>query len=100
MTGYLFGEWIKKLASSFQDQDRKVVIFMHNCPAHPEIKIFTNISLIFLPPNPTSAIQPIDQGVIRSLKAHYRRRIVRLCIKSLDENKPLPKITPLQAMKI
>ena len=41
----------------------------------------------------------MDQGVIRSLKSHYRRRIVRLCIKSLDENKPLPKITILQAME-
>ena len=47
MTGYLFGGWIKKLASSFQDQDRKVVIFMDNCPAHPEIKILTNMNLIF-----------------------------------------------------
>ena len=41
----------------------------------------------------------MDQRVIRSMKAHYRRRIVRLCIKSLNEDKPLPKITILQAMK-
>ena len=36
----------------------------------------------------------MDHGII-----HYRRRIVRLCIKALDENEPLPKITILQAMK-
>ena len=41
----------------------------------------------------------MDQGVIRSLKAHYRRRIVCLCIKSLDENNPLPKITILRTIK-
>ena len=41
----------------------------------------------------------MDKGVIRSLKARYRRRIVRLCITSLDKNKPFPKITILQAMK-
>ena len=41
----------------------------------------------------------MDQGVIRGLKAYYRRRIVRLCIKSLDENKPLLRISILQAMK-
>ena len=41
----------------------------------------------------------MDQGVIQSMKAHYRRRIVRLCIKSLNEDKSLPKITILQAMK-
>ena len=99
MTEDLFGEWIRKLDSSFRAQDRKVVLLIDNCPAHPEIKNLTNINLIFLPPNTTSVLQPMDQGVIRSLKAHYRRRIVPLCIKSLDENKPLPKITILQAMK-
>ena len=36
---------------------------------------------------------------MQSLKAHFRRRIVRLCIKALDENRPVPKITILQAMK-
>ena len=41
----------------------------------------------------------MDQGVILSLKAHYQRRIVRPCIKSLGEKKSLPKITILQAMK-
>ena len=47
----------------------------------------------------TSVPQPMDQEVTRSLKAHYRRSFVRLYIKSLDENKPLPKITILQPMK-
>ena len=41
----------------------------------------------------------MEQGVIRSLKAHYRRRTVRLCIKALDENKPLPEITILYTVK-
>ena len=41
----------------------------------------------------------MDQGVIRSLKAHYQRKTVCLNIKSLDENKPLPKIAILQVMK-
>ena len=39
------------------------------------------------------------QGVIRSLKVHYRRRIARLCIKALHENKPLQNIQTTQAMK-
>ena len=99
MTGDLFREWIRKLDSSFRAQDRKVILLIDNCPAHPEIKNLTNINLIFSPPNANSVLQPMDQGVIRSLKAHYRRRIVHLCIKSLDENKPYPKITILQAMK-
>ena len=81
MTGDLFGEWIRKVDSSFRAEDRKVVLLIDNCPAHPEIKNLTHINLIFLLPNLTSVLQPMDQGVIRSLNTHYRRRIVRLCIK-------------------
>ena len=99
MTGDFFGEWIRKLDSSFRVQDRKVVLLIGNFPAHPEIKNLTNINLTVLTPNTTSVLQPMDQDVIRSMKAHYRRRIVCLCIKSFDENKPLPKIIVLQTMK-
>nr|XP_047138502.1 tigger transposable element-derived protein 4-like isoform X2 [Hydra vulgaris] len=41
----------------------------------------------------------MDQCVIRSLKAHYRHKIVRLYIKAVDNNEPMPKISILQAMK-
>ena len=99
ITGVLFEELVRKLDSPFRDQSRKVALLIDNFPAYPEIKNLTNINLIFLPPNTTSALQPMDQGVIRSLKAHYRKKVVRLCIKAVESNKPLPKISILQAMK-
>ena len=99
MTGILFEEWVRKLDSSFRAQSRKVPLLIDNCPAHPEIKNLTNINLIFLPPNTTSVFQPTDQGVIRSFKTHYRKKVVRLCIKAVESNKPLPKISIIQAMK-
>ena len=39
------------------------------------------------------------QGVVRSLKAHYRKNVVCLCIKVVESNKLFPKISILQAMK-
>ena len=99
ITGVLFEELVRKLDSPFRDQSRKVALLIDNFPAYPEIKNLTNINLIFLPPNTTSALQPMDQGVIRSLKAHYRKKVVRLCIKAVESNKPLPKISILQALK-
>ena len=42
----------------------------------------------------------MDQGVIRSLKAHYRGTVVRRLCRALDKTKTLPKISILQAMKI
>ena len=98
MTGVLFEEWVRKLDSSFRAQSRKVALLSDNCPAHPEIKNLMNINLIFLPPN-TSVFQPMDQGVIRSLKAHYQKKVVCLSIKTVESNKPLPKISILQAVK-
>ena len=41
----------------------------------------------------------MDIGVIRSLKARYRRKIVGLFIKVFDENETLQKDSIFQAMK-
>jgi hypothetical protein len=37
----------------------------------------SNLQLIFLPANVTSRAQPLDQGIIACIKAHYRRRLVK-----------------------
>ena len=63
MTGVLFEERVKKLDSSFRAESRKVALLIGNFPTHTEIKNLTNINLIFLPPNTTSVLQPVDQGV-------------------------------------
>ena len=86
MTGVLFDECVRKVDSSFRDQSRKVTLLTDNCPAHPEIKNFTNINLVFLPQHTTSVLQPMDEGVIRSLKAHYRKKVVCLSIKTAESN--------------
>ena len=70
MTGELFEEWVKGLDRGFRVKDRRIALLVDNCPAHPTIEGLTNIHLIFLPPNTTSVLQPMDQGVIRSLKSH------------------------------
>ncbi|GBN18740.1 hypothetical protein AVEN_120004-1 [Araneus ventricosus] len=42
--------------------------------------------LVFLPPNATSIIQPLDQEIIRSFKFHYRKTIVQQIIKDIDSH--------------
>ncbi len=57
--------------------------------------------MFYLPPNTTSKIQPCDAGIIRSLKAYYRRRFNRLLIQRLqDKVADLEKIDVLEAMHI
>ena len=79
---------------------RKIALLIDNCPAYLSVPDLTNVQLIFLPPDTTSVLQPMDQGVIRSLKVHYRGRVVRRLCRALDKMKTLPKISILQAMKI
>jgi hypothetical protein len=60
-----------------------------------------NTTVFYLPPNTTSKIQPCDAGIIRSLKAYYRRRFNCLLIQRLqDKVADLEKIDVLEAMHI
>ena len=44
--------------------------------------------------------QGMDQGIIRCLKANYRKQLVKLILRSLDSNKPLPKVSLLKALQL
>ena len=99
MNGEHFKKWVENLDRTFRGEFLVLMLLVDNCPAHPHIENFSNINLIFLPPNTASVLQPMNQGVIHCLKAHYRKRIMTLCIKALDKNKPLPNISVIQAIK-
>ena len=71
MSFELFEQWVRELDRKFKLEGRKIALIIDNCPAHPHIDKLQAIELFFLPPNTTSRLQPMDQGVIRSLKAHY-----------------------------
>ena len=72
---------------------RKIALLIDSCPANPSVSDLPNVQLVFLPPNTTSVLQPMDQGVIRSLKAHYRERVVCWPCRVLGKMKKLPKIS-------
>lgn len=67
---------------------------MDSCPAPHQIENLKSVKLFFFPPNITSQIQPMDQGVILSLNAQYRKNVLRKIIWSV-EKKETPKKTPL-----
>ena len=71
MTAELFRSWLIKLDNKFKREKRKVLMFLDNASSHPNIKLDA-ITLRFLPPLCTAALQPLDQGIIRSFKAQYR----------------------------
>lgn len=69
----IFEEHIRSWDKDLRNNNRKILLLVDNYPAHSELKNLTNITLVFLLPNMTSILQPIDQGVIKNLKFHYRK---------------------------
>ncbi|KAF0762407.1 tigger transposable element-derived protein 4-like [Aphis craccivora] len=80
MTSILFEEEIRKWDAELKG--RKVLLLVDNCPAHPNLSNLINIEMIFFPANTTSILQPMDQSVIKSLKSHYRKKILMEIIES------------------
>ena len=72
MDSILFEEWVREVDRHFTKEGRKIVLLVDNCPAHSSIDNLASTELIFLPPNTASKLQPMDQGVIPSMKAHYK----------------------------
>ncbi|XP_050339622.1 tigger transposable element-derived protein 4-like [Bactrocera neohumeralis] len=88
MTVQIFEEWVLNLDKRFQSTGRKILLFIDNCPAHPkdvQSKLKT-IELAYFPPNMTSKLQPLDQGVIQNLKVSYRTKIVKEALKRIEAN--------------
>ena len=71
MDGVLFKEWVREMDKKFVSEGRKLAIVVNHCPARPQIENLKSVKIFFFPPNTTSQTQPIDGGVIYSLKIQY-----------------------------
>lgn len=87
-------------------QQRKVLLLLDNCTAHQVNVTLSSVEVLFLPPNTTSGLQPMDMGIIANVKAFYRRRVVDRMIFNIDRCKaqgiddvPDLKVTPLMAVQ-
>ena len=83
MTSEIFKNYLTKINMKMIDQDRHILLFIDNCPAHPQL-VFSNIKLQFLPANTTSRLQPFDLGIIRSFKCKYREHLYKHFINSTN----------------
>jgi hypothetical protein len=45
----------------------------------------SNMTLVFLPPNVTSVVQPLDQGIIAFLKIQYKKKLLRWVLSQYDD---------------
>ncbi|XP_060080562.1 tigger transposable element-derived protein 6-like [Ylistrum balloti] len=88
MTGQLFRERVTDLDRRMRLARRHILLFLDNALSHPSLKL-TNIKLVFFPVNTTSVLQPLDQGIIQTVKVVNCKRLFRSTIARLgDGNHP------------
>ena len=54
----------------------KMILLIDEAPSHPPATLINfdpRVEVVFLPPNTTSLLQPMDQEVIKTFKAYYTR---------------------------
>jgi len=77
MTGNIRKEWLKKIDRQMQARKHKIVMPCDNCAPHNGETQLANVKVIFMLPNITYLIQPMDQGIIANFKQHYRVLVLR-----------------------
>ena len=83
MDSKLSEKWVREQDRKFVLVGHKVALVIDNCTTHPNIENLKSITIYFLPPNTTTCLQPMDQGVIQLLKCKYCTRIIKTIRKML-----------------
>ena len=91
---WFFDHFIPSVTSYLRGKGyaRKAVLVLDNAPSHPQLDILQSpdgaFTCFFLPPNTTSIIQPMDQGVLENLKRRCKRPLLQKLLLSLDDGRP------------
>ncbi|GFV49546.1 tigger transposable element-derived protein 1 [Trichonephila clavipes] len=90
MTTAIFTEWFNncfvpevEAYMKKKSLDFKVLLIVGNAASHPQLE-HPNVQLVFLPPNTTSLIQPLDQGIIATFKKYYIKTTYKFLLNKLE----------------
>lgn len=79
-----FGPDVEKYLGE-KNLSRKALLIMDNAPGHPSKetleKLVGFVEVVYMPPNTTSLIQPMDQGVISTFKSYYIRNVLAEAVR-------------------
>ena len=79
-----------RIMTKFNNQMRKagchVLYVCDNASSH-QVREYSHIKFLMLPPNATSIVQPLDQGIFRSVKRRYNKKLAERYLVSVENNK-------------
>ena len=100
LTDLLF-RWIQDWDIELRLQNRQIALTLDNFSGHTIDYQPKCITFIKFAPGLTSHIQPLDAGIIRSFKAHYRRLFCLRAIQQDEADEPdIYKVNLLEAMRM
>lgn len=101
MTGELMIQWLQWFSQRI-GSNRRILLVMDNFSAHTaavqqiqQHQPLQNITVCWLPPNSTAKTQPLDQGIIRTYKAHYRKSWLLYMLDQFNK-----ELNPLRTMNV
>lgn len=75
MTSAIYCDWLACLDDRMRDEGRHILLLVDNVSSHDDSGVrLTNVRVERLPPNTTAVLQPMDQGIIASLKKRYMKK--------------------------
>ncbi|XP_055585228.1 tigger transposable element-derived protein 1-like [Uranotaenia lowii] len=102
VTQAVFRQWFEEMfipeAQAYLEtkgEEFHAFLIVDNVPGHPPLE-YPNVKVIFLPPNTTSLIQPLDQGIIANFKKLYIGRTMRFILEAIEKD---PTLTVPEAWK-
>jgi hypothetical protein len=79
---------IWRIACRYEQFDEKakskVLFLVDNATSHHGTKEMTNVKVKFLPPNLTSEVQLLDQGIIRAVKSIYHKQMLQYKVSVVE----------------
>jgi transposase-like protein len=85
MTIEIFNDYLENLNNLMRIRGKKILLVMDNAPVHASNE-YSHIKIVKLPPNTTSKTQPLDAGIIKNLKYHYRKHFLRFLVNNVDDD--------------
>ena len=111
MDSNLFIEWfqqqfVRSVRKFLNDKglEKEAVLLLDNAPSHPTSAVLQSddgmIKTMFLPPNTTAIIQPMDQAVLDPWQRRYNRKLLaHIILKNESTKKPVPEVLKAITMK-
>ena len=86
MTGEIHHQIMTKLNNEMRLSNRHILYVCDNASSH-QVRGYSHVKFLMLPPNATSIMQPLDQGIILSAKRRYKKKLAERYLACVEKNK-------------